>query len=258
MGGRGAAYLHTKGNDDKQLATLSFFNDPETEYQNQMFHKLKEFNISTRKSTDDIDDKILERQQTQIYNIAKKYNYILKETSSSYDIQFGSENIQDEKIIGFCKPTLINGSIVQRIVLDKKQFSNYDKITKAVEKGVNDGHFVPINTKFKSRDYLITHEFGHGIENSIYEFERKKENKILNYNNYLEFREQKAIEIKNKVIEIWEKKYTTGKKDDKVNLSIYSGVNAREWFAETFTNLELAEKPAPIALALKEFLEEFN
>lgn len=261
MGGRGSAYLHTRQEDDKPVKSITdigFFDDPESEYHNEMFDKLKENKISTRQSTDDIDDKILARQQEQIYNISTKYKNILSETNSSYDIQFGSEIIKDEKILGFCQPTILNGSIVQRIVLDKKQFVNYDKVTGAVFKGIKDGQFVPINVKFKLRDYLITHEFGHGVENSIYEFERKKRFKKLTSENYSEFRDEIASEIKNDVIKIWKNKYTTGIEDDKIELSKYSKTNDREWFAETFTNLELAERPAPIALALKEYLERYK
>lgn len=39
-------------------------------------------------------------------------------------------------------------------------------------------------------------------------------------------------------------------KNKDINLSSYASYNDLEWFAEIFINPELAEKPAPIALAL--------
>ena len=63
-----------------------------------------------------------------------------------------------------------------------------------------------------------------------------------------------AIRIKNEVINICKNKY----KNNNINLSNYSKTNEREWFAETFTNLELAEEPAPIALALGDYLKEYE
>lgn len=109
--------------------------------------------------------------------------------------------------------------------------------------------------------YTVTHEMGHAIENSIIETERV--NKHLddsNFQKYLKFKEKRETEIFEEVKKIWKNKYTTGEENDKIFLSKYSSHldNRAEWFAETFTNYRLAEKPAPIALALGEYLKEKN
>lgn len=57
-------------------------------------------------------------------------------------------------------------------------------------------------------------------------------------------------------MKIYNNKYRTN--DSKEFLSNYARSNDAEWFAETFTNLQLAEKPEPIALALGEYLNKSN
>jgi len=256
MGGRGSAYIkHTKSDDNKFKPSIELIDDPETEYHNEMFDELKKLKISTRKSTDVIDDKILERQQKQVINIVSKYNSIFEATTKDRELYFQAENISDGAL-AYCGSSINEkGSIVQRVVIDTKQYKTYDKIVEVVEDGINKKWFVPINTRFKSRDYVITHEFGHAVENSI--FEKIKVERKLDNINLKGFTNTFATKIKNEVIEIWKNKYTTGNIDDKIELSKYSEKNDREWFAETFTNLELADKPKPIALALGEYIRRY-
>lgn len=64
----------------------------------------------------------------------------------------------------------------------------------------------------------------------------------------------------------YKNKYTNNQNNDMIYLSKYSKSiklggtgNDLEWFAETFTNLILAEdKPTPVALALNDYLRRFK
>lgn len=252
MGGRGSSLVakHIANNDNK-IDIVITLGDPESEIHNEMFKKLKEINISTRKSTDVIDDIIFKRQQQQVYTIANKYNKILSPTTRAHDIEFGAEDMKGATL-GYCSSSIENGQVKQRIALDTKQFANYDKVVDTVKKGIKKGWFAPINTMFKSRDYIVTHEFGHAVENGL--ITKIREKKGVETNDYVGFVRETQAEIKNEVIKIWKKQFTTGKEDDNIYLSEYSHQTDGEWFAETFTNLELSDNPAPIALALKEYL----
>ena len=258
MGGRGStlAFKHTQEDDNiLNLGNPNInvdWNDPESDYHSKIFNELKKNKISTRKSTDDIDDKVLERQQKQVLNLSNKYKKILENTTISADIQFGSEKLTGGTL-GYCAATLDNnGELIQRICLDKRQLSNYDKVTKSVTSGVTSGHFVPINTMFKSRDYLITHELGHAVENSII-IKIVKNNKL----QYTSFSKQNLQQkIKDDIINLWQTKYK--KNGDKIYLSKYSTKTPGEWFAETFTNLQLSDKPESISKALEEYLRRYN
>lgn len=254
MGGRGSRLLnkHVNNNDNRQDPIPNIIDDPESEIHNDMFKKLKEINISTRESTDNIDDVVLKRQQDQILNIGTRYRKLLKNICKNQDIQFGVENTKG-RVLGYCQTTVIDGKITQRIVLDRKQLINYDKVTKTVETGVKEKWFAPINLMFKSRDYLITHELGHSIENSIIAGRNKTDNN-MSFREHCLHEEQKIF---NDVFKIYKEKYTNGEKDDKIFLSKYSQTNYGEWFAETFCNMELSSEPLPIAKALREYLGRY-
>lgn len=43
-----------------------------------------------------------------------------------------------------------------------------------------------------------------------------------------------------------------------MNISDYSTTNSMEWFAETFTNYILADKPTPVANALRDYIWSFE
>ncbi len=254
MGGRGSRLLnkHINNNDNRQESSPKYIDDPESELHNDMFKKLKEINFSTRESTDNIDDIVLKRQQEQILNIGSKYKKLFKNVCKSQDIQFAVENT-DGMVLGYCQTSIINGEITQRIVLDRKQLANYDKITETVERGVREKWFAPINLMFKSRDYIITHELGHSIENSIIVGRHKTDSKM----SLREHWANEGQKIFNDVVKIYKEKYTNGQKDDKIFLSKYSKTNYAEWFAETFCNMELSSEPLPIAKALKEYLGRY-
>lgn len=275
MGGRGSAYetklkKHINFQDDMPqnnsnivIDKLKILQDTETEYHNEMFDELKKYKISVRKSTDDLDDKILERQEKTVYNVVKKYNKIISYTTELQDLQLGAEEIKAKRgqdvPIAYCLPMLKNGQITQRVVINKDYYKNYDDIVSTIKYGIKNKHCVPINENFNTRDYILTHEFGHAIENGLYQKNLKNNNIFFNHELQLKtYTENTAIKIKDEVKKICQQKYNNGKilTQDEIYLSKYSKKNAREWFAETFTNLELADNPAPIALALGDYLKE--
>ncbi len=257
MGGRGStlAHKHIYGKDNNPNRKVNW-NDPESEYHNKMFNLLKEEKVSTRKSTDDIDDKIFERQQRQVLSLASEYKKALKTTTQNEDIQLGSEQISGGTL-GYCACHQENGEFKQRVVLDKKLYTDYDHIRTVVEDAVSKKHFAPINTRFKSRDYIVTHELGHAVENSIV----VKLAKDRGMNIYTDFRgtsNKLEGEIKNEIIKIYQKDFAKDNALDKIFLSRYSRKDDGEWFAETFANLHLSDNPEPIALALQKYLRRFK
>ena len=70
--------------------------------------------------------------------------------------------------------------------------------------------------------------------------------------------EETVEKVRKEVEEICKNNYTKKSKTVNMNISEYSKKNSMEWFAETFTNLHLAEKPTPVALALSEYLDNYK
>ena len=92
------------------------------------------------------------------------------------------------------------------------------------------------------------------IEELLFERMRKNNSHDKNYWNDRWL----AIKVRKEVEEICKNNYTKKSKTVNMNISEYSKKNSMEWFAETFTNLHLAEKPTPVALALSEYLDNYK
>ena len=264
MGGRGSAYSKLVKNVEKliqeqnekydnnlKVDLADFINDIESEIHDEMFDRLKDVKVSTRKSTDEVYRNSLKINQKQVELIAKEFDYILNETSS--DIQLGSENIKDRGTGGYTVRNIANGFDI-RVVLDSKRLNDPRMERKETADSIRSNWHVPINIKEDARKYTITHEMGHVIENCIFE-KLLKENRTNS--RYYDTR-WLAIKIRNEVENIAQNNYTKSGEKVKMNISTYSKENSMEWFAETFTNLVLADEPMPVALALRDYIESFK
>lgn len=230
-----------------------FLKDPETEIQDEQFHELKEVGISTRQSTDNINRIELNKQQEQMEMIAKNYDYIFDDLFA--DIQFGAENLEIGKK-GKTAPWHGTKGLELRIVLDSKRLNSEIDTREETFEDIKSNWHVPIDmSDNRNIDvYTITHEMGHALEHCI--FEKLLKNNASN-SKYYDTR-WLAIKVRNEVENIAKNKYTKSNKDVSMNVSRYSSWNSQEWFAETFTNLVLSDRPMPVALALKDYIERFK
>lgn len=166
-------------------------------------------------------------------------NLLIKVAVSNCDNNIFGETRTSVDIIN--KKTIINISLGEKIVknpeyyLIVKGISIYKKWSSKVEK--NNIHL-----------FTITHEFAHLLEEIIILIRFYKQ---TNFNNYSYFRTMEALHIRDEVIALGKKRNNNFNE----NLSKYSKYNNFEWFAETFTNMDLSINSEPIALALKEFLD---
>ncbi|MBQ8468631.1 MAG: hypothetical protein IJ542_02625 [Clostridia bacterium] len=270
MGGRGMAYITR--NDMRQGFPFNYDdeveNDPETEIKTSVFEKLKKLHISTRSSTDEMDDMVLEQQSNIVYDIAKKYNKILKYGTKTTEMMFQKK----ERVRGIAAvtPFIKDNELALRLYMNNDYFKNTDynskdDFSKVIERNIDSGWFAPIN-KINTRKYILTHEMGHVIESNIIWKIAKDKNIQWRGNSFMgEQSFEIATKIKNEVIKIWKEKYTNKSKDDIIEISNYSKAHYRnypdhrpfEWFAETFANLQLADEPAPIAKALDEYIRGY-
>lgn len=261
MGGRGATLItQSKREDegtliqDERLKKMLQSDDPETEYHNGMFRVLKRLGWSTRQSTDKNQDVKLMDQQDVVRDITKEYSKFFKNTVDDNEIRLRSLPLQKVGVLGVCwapPDKLHRDKLQMHIAIDKKYIDSsfaekYQKISG------RDNFNVPIHY-LNSDKYVTTHEMGHALENSIL---YKKHN-----NYYTAFNMNKKLDanvIKDDVVKLAERELHRKLTDQEIHLSEYSRKNSREWFAETFTNLELANEPEPIAKALKLYLERLK
>lgn len=230
--------------------------DPESERNDyNLFKSLKNNGISTRKSTDKATLINLQPHQQQINKLVNKYSNITKEISLECDVELSKQNLKGALGFWVASPNVREtGTFFTRLALSNIVINKSDKYEELQKHSITKNWSVDIDDK-NLKIYTTTHEFGHLIEENIIreKFNNIKKNKKVDIDWY-EFRNKEVTKIKRSV----EKICKQNSNSDKIHLSDYSKTNDYEWFAETFTNLELSKDPKPIALALKEYLKERN
>ena len=144
MGGRGSAYedmdyleeivqnQYEDYNTSTKMDIKEFFEDEESEIIDENFKKLKQLNISMRKSTDNLYRISLDEKQKQVMVLCKEYSDYFKETPQ--DVQFAGKNIRDRGTGGYTGSYYDNG-IKIRMVLDSKRVNNPEYERKEIEQG---------------------------------------------------------------------------------------------------------------------------
>ena len=271
MGGRGSAYYEKRNQEvEQKLLKLKinskkykyWIDDPESERTNyNLFEKLKNQHFSIRESTDKYTLEELEPYLITLNALNKEYE--LKSLKNENEIQFSSYKLNGAygAIEGYEN---VDGKIQLRLTLDTNTIKNKDKY---VERKFSAIHINKQSVYVENENihlYTLVHEYGHLVEENIIRsrFEKYKTSKLINYN---EFKNIEATRIKNEVIREFKNKYTNNQNNDMIYLSKYSKSielggtgNDLEWFAETFTNLQLSNNPAPIALELEEYIRRNN
>lgn len=260
MGGRGSSYYEKQSQiiEAKMIMppegkAIELPYDPESERNDySLFKKLKENGISTRRSMDKATLEELKPHQEQLLKLSNKYKKQIKTITTDEEIKFG---IHDTGSAGYwCAG---NDAEVRRIALSNLVVRNNDVYVQRKFASMQKNTCAKVDVD-KLKIYTTTHEFGHCLEESIMRERYLKSNKK---ETYKVFKWREAERIKNKVVENLQKNYTMPLKNDMIFVSEYAKYQADyncyyEWFAETFTNLELSSKPTPIAIELGKYLKE--
>lgn len=215
-----------------------------------------------------IDDNLEKLDRELFLENASKLNEMLEK----YDI--GAQFARDKKFIfeassskedflGCCITNRYDGA-KQTIQLNPKYFKNYKEYVSGQMKQSLSGFKMP-TLESRAQNYTITHEFGHYIENILFEMEKNKNKaewdlvleKAKNSKRPKAILDKwyngKATTISKKIIEI--AKTLDGEETIKSCLSKYGETNHYEFFAECFANME-GGKPNKLGKAMELFLKE--
>lgn len=164
----------------------------------------------------DMDKDILNDNLTQLNKLYDKYN--LKEYGMSVD----RANTDEYRAMAFG---------TSKISYANKMFKDKDTIISEIKDNIDKGFYMKVN-KGNESIYPITHEMGHIVEN-----------KIIKVENIIE-RSKIDQEIKNNLLTNVSKKtnLTFSEIEDKYLSKYARSRKSFEWFAETFTQLELGKK----------------
>lgn len=131
------------------------------------------------------------------------------------------------------------------VTLNKKSFSNYERLSKESQKAVEQG-WHPNGTNVQG---IVLHEFGHAIDD-LFSYTYKlagttQKGRVKTFSSYIRPKTMKACGLKSDYYTI------------KNNVSEYATKDSLEWFAECFTEyMVMGEKARPIALECGKQIEK--
>lgn len=232
---------------------------------NKLTKELKESNIIVYETTKNLDEALAQNTLQQIKTLAKDYNGIVSSYLDTEDLKIRSYKVNRVSIkTNKSRPDYelraCFAPLTSQICLNERTMKTNDRLIEEHIKSQKTGYSVTVD-KGQEKNHIITHEFGHFIENCIIENRLKQD--VKRYNTYktdnkqrLEIEWNEANKIVGNVIDIATQKYKAKKKD--LVLSDYSTNNPFEWFAETFTEASLHTTNKPLVQAMREFLSKEN
>ena len=232
---------------------------------NKLTKELKESNIIVYETTKNLDEALAQNTLQQIKTLAKDYNGIVSSYLNTEDLKIRSYKVNRVSIkTNKSRPDYelraCFAPLTSQICLNERTMKTNDRLIEEHIKSQKTGYSVTVD-KGQEKNHIITHEFGHFIENCIIENRLKQD--VKRYNTYktdnkqrLDIEWNEANKIVGDVIDIATQKYKAKKKD--LVLSDYSTNNPFEWFAETFTEASLHTTNKPLVQAMREFLSKEN
>ena len=211
--------------------------------------KLASKNVLLKDDLKNLDKALLERNIKHLDYLTDKYN-----VSSNLSLEVHTK--ANRSSLG----TTWYGN--NNIGLNAEYFKDKNKLIEAEARGQRTKWHVPV--KEDNLDiYTITHEYGHAIEND-YTRRYLKDHKGINTDIKREYWTYKEQDLRRDIDkEIRDELFKEVKKKEKLNITEIKnkyfsdyGKSKRsfEWFAETFTQLELGEQNA-LTEAMKEWIE---
>ncbi len=275
MGGRGSHFKpqnnsiedkFQKRKQPKYYLDLGNINDDKVlTQQNELTKELKESNILVYETTQNLDKDLAQSSLQQIKKLTTDYNGIVSSYLDTEDLKVRSYKINrvsiktrksrpDYEVCACFAP------LTSQICLNERTIKTNEKLIEEYNRQQKTNYSVTVD-KGQEKNHVITHEFGHFVENCIIENRLKQDFK--QYSTYktdnkqrFEIEWQEANKIVGEVIDIATQKYRA--KDKDMILSRYSREDPFEWFAETFTEASLHTTNKPLVKAMRDFLNKEN
>lgn len=275
MGGRGSHFKpqnnsiedkFQKRKQPKYYLDLGNINDDKVlTQQNELTKELKESNILVYETTQNLDKDLAQSSLQQIKKLATDYNGIVSSYLDTENLKVRSYKINRVSIKTHkSKPDYevraCFAPLTSQICLNERTIKTNEKLIEEYNRQQKINYSVAVD-KGQEKNHVITHEFGHFVENCIIENRLKQD--FRQYSTYktdnkqrFEIEWQEANKIVGDVIDIAIQKYKAEKKD--LVLSDYGSKDPFEWFAETFTEASLHTTNKPLVKAMRDFLNKEN
>lgn len=271
MGGRGSKFKNLSIEQEKEKYWTDYGDaDDDVEFkgneQNNLTKKLKDNNIIVCKSFKNLDDKVAEVTLKQISDLTQEYSNIVNSNLEDEAIKIRSFKMNRVSIKTGAKTPeygimALFTPFKKQICFNERSVKDLESLNNIIKASQESGHSVTTDDS-KKGVYVITHEYGHFLENCIIEKHIQQDvrgwakYKTGNLSEVQAIRVSEAEKIRDTIKEIATKKFKASKKQ--LETSDYGEVSAFEWFAEVFTESKLHTTNKPLVKAMKEYLKGGN
>ena len=291
MGGRGSSFKDISknvldsldvGGNEKQDYYTDFgevSKDKETMKQNGLTNKLKNYNIIVCESMDNLNGGVTKMMLDQVQNLSQQYSgivngYLNEDTLKIRAYDMNQVSIKTGKKTPDFSTGALHDYITHQICINGRTTQSVEQLKKSsiLAQKTNWSAKTDENNAEKS---ILTHEYGHFIQNCIIEKRLQKDvkkyseykvaeqrmqdknnqNRLNDYNKFNQIRHETLRDITQDIIKIAFQKYNATKED--FSVSDYGDKNGlNEWFAEVFTEANLNSSSRVVTKAMKEFLNK--
>ena len=288
MGGRGSSFstkemidglldgLNKRKNQSKS-DTILIYGDVKTDFEtskrNRLTKDLKSSNILICQSMDKMNEDVKETNLQQIKNLTETYSHILGDNLTTEDLKIRCYDMNDKSLKTMKEtPNYTVGALFEprggQICFNTRVVVSNEQLTKEGISNQRTNYSVHTDVG-KEKEHIVTHEFGHFVENCIIENRLKKDVKL--FSEYIkekrdgrsyrseEIRDVEASKITKEIMTLATEKYGV-KNRRELRPSSYGMESNYEWFAEVFAETNRHTTDKPLVKAMKEFLkgESYN
>ena len=274
MGGRGSSFKDINNISESDEYWTDYGDADQDELsseKNNLTKELKNNNILTCKSLYNLDENVVKTNLKQIIDLSYKQKSIIDDILNDTPIKIRSymmnriskktyKKSPEYSVLALFSP------IKKQICFNARVLKDIPSIERIIESSQKTGHSVKTD-KNKAIFHIVTHEFGHFVEDCIIQkkiqqnvFDWSKYRKLIQSKDYdkqyeaNEIRKKYAEEIKLQIKQIATDKYNaTG---SQLKTSKYGESDDFEFFAEIYAESQLHTTRKPLIKAMQDFLKE--
>ena len=281
MGGRGATFrikdksiLDILGHRNEKKTYYIDYGDVEKEVQsslkNNLTKELENNKIFICSSIEGLDVDVRDMNLIQLGDLSKKYSNIINGYLNYDDLKIRAYKMDRVSLkTGKRTPELETGALfnptTNQICFNIRNNQNLSQLRQMGKLSQDDGWSVRTDIRNVEK-HIVTHEFGHFIENCLIEKrlqkdvrrfkEYKEAENTHNWTKYVEIQNAEASKISTEIQSIAREKFGERNPENLIPSRYAKISGVLEWFAEVFAETNLHTINKPYVKAMEEFLKK--
>lgn len=267
MGGRGSRFRDLNTMQDKREYWTDYGDadeDVEVDIQNDLTKSFKNSNIIICGSLKNLDRDVVKVNLKQIKDLSNEFSEIISPNLDDECIKIRSYKMNRVSFnTGVKSPEYgimaLFTPVKKQICFNERSIKDLESLKSIIKTSQKVGHSVQID-EGKEGVYVITHEYGHFLENCI--IEKRIQQDVRAWakfkTNLFEMQKMRIAEAENiraEIKQIATQKYKASVKQLETSKYGEQDKNPFEWFAEVFAESRLHTTNKPLVKAMKEYLK---